>query len=101
MISLADDLKQQPSYLRLPAGELARRVVALDSWLESCTVCPWDCAVNRLKNETKVCVAGYLPIVSSHAPHFGEEPALSGTHLGADARGAGNIFLGHCNLRCV
>jgi putative pyruvate formate lyase activating enzyme len=33
--------------------------------------------------------------VSSHTPHFGEEPALAGT------RGAGNIFFGNCNLRCV
>jgi putative pyruvate formate lyase activating enzyme len=90
-----------PSYLRLPSGELDRRVEALDRLLESCTVCPWDCHVNRLKDETKVCVAGYLPIVSSYAPHFGEEPALSGTHLGSVARGSGNIFLGHCNMRCV
>jgi putative pyruvate formate lyase activating enzyme len=90
-----------PSYLKLPPGELDRRVEALDRLLESCTVCPWDCHVNRLRDETKVCVAGYLPIVSSYAPHFGEEPVLSGTHLGADARGTGNIFLGHCNLRCV
>src|SRR6266404_3321985 len=90
-----------PSYLQLPAGELDRRVEALDRLLESCTVCPWDCHVNRLRDETKVCVAGYLPIVSSYAPHFGEEPALSGTLLGEGARGTGNIFLGHCNLRCV
>ena len=90
-----------PSYLRLSPGELERRADALDRLLESCTVCPWDCHVNRLKDETKVCVAGYLPIVSSYAPHFGEEPALSGTHFGPDARGTGNIFLGHCNLRCV
>ncbi len=90
-----------PSYLRLPPGELDRRVAALERMLESCTVCPWDCHVNRLKNETKVCVAGHLPIISSYAAHFGEEPALSGTHLGSAARGAGNIFLGHCNMRCV
>jgi putative pyruvate formate lyase activating enzyme len=90
-----------PSYLGLSPKELDRRVEALDRMLESCTVCPWDCHVNRLRDETKVCVAGYLPIVSSYAPHFGEEPALSGTLLGAEARGAGNIFLGHCNLRCV
>ncbi len=93
----------EPSYLRLlETGELAERVARLEKLLESCTVCPWDCRVNRLKGETKVCVAGHLPIVSSYAPHFGEEPALSGTHLPrGQARGAGNIFLGHCNLRCV
>ncbi len=92
-----------PGYLRLlEAGELAERVARLEALLASCTVCPWDCRVNRLRNETKVCVAGYLPIVSSYAPHFGEEPALTGTDLPrGQARGAGNIFLGHCNLRCV
>lgn len=92
-----------PSYRRLLAdGELARRAGALEAMLASCTICPWDCRVNRLANQTKVCVAGYLPIVSSWAPHFGEEPALSGTHLPkGQARGTGNIFFGHCNLRCV
>ena len=36
-----------------------------------------------------------MPIVSSYTAHFGEEPVLSGTG------GAGNIFFGNCNLRCV
>ncbi|MEG8947719.1 radical SAM protein [Rosettibacter firmus] len=40
-------------------------------------------------------MSGYLPIVSSFTPHYGEEPGLSGT------RGAGNIFFGNCNLRCI
>ena len=31
----------------------------------------------------------------SYTAHFGEEPALVGTN------GAGNIFFGNCNLRCV
>ncbi len=92
-----------PSYLELlESGELARRAEALDALLGACSICPWDCRVNRIAGETKVCVAGYLPIVSSWAPHFGEEPALSGSHLPkGEARGAGNVFLGHCNLRCV
>ena len=92
-----------PSYLALlENGELARRVELLDRMLVSCDICPWDCRVNRLANQTKVCVAGRLPIVSSWTPHFGEEPALSGSHLPrGEARGAGNIFFGHCNLRCV
>ena len=41
------------------------------------------------------CYSGRLPVVSSYTPHFGEEPPLTGT------RGAGNIFFGNCNLRCV
>ncbi len=92
-----------PSYLALlESGELAERVETLDTMLADCDICPWDCRVNRVAGETKVCVAGHLPIIASWAPHFGEEPALSGSHLlKGEARGTGNVFLGHCNLRCV
>jgi putative pyruvate formate lyase activating enzyme len=86
----------EPSYLRLlRTGELHRRVVALEALLERCTVCPRDCLNNRLKDEISACYSGRLPIVSSYTAHFGEEPPLTGT------RGAGNIFFGNCNLRCV
>ena len=85
-----------PSYLALlEANELTRRVEALEALLERCTVCPRDCLNNRLKDEIAACYSGRLPIVSSYTPHFGEEPALVGTH------GAGNIFFSNCNLRCV
>jgi putative pyruvate formate lyase activating enzyme len=94
---------QAPSYVALHAsGELARRAEALERRLASCDICPWECRVDRLAGERKACVAAHLPIVSSWAAHFGEEPALSGSHLAkGEARGAGNVFFGHCNLRCV
>jgi putative pyruvate formate lyase activating enzyme len=63
--------------------------------LGRCRICPRDCDVDRLKNEVAACYSGLLPIVSTYTPHFGEEPALIGS------RGAGNVFLGLCNLRCV
>jgi putative pyruvate formate lyase activating enzyme len=85
-----------PSYLPLyETGELERRVEALERLLTRCTVCPRDCLNNRLENEIAACYSGRLPVVSSYTAHFGEEPALTGT------RGAGNIFFGNCNLRCV
>jgi putative pyruvate formate lyase activating enzyme len=85
-----------PSYLRLlGTGELHRRVEGLEALLERCTVCPRDCLNNRLRDEVAGCYSGRLPIVSSYTAHFGEEPPLVGT------RGAGNIFFGNCNLRCV
>ena len=85
-----------PSYLKLfAAGELQRRVRELESLLTRCTVCPRDCLNNRLADEIAACYSGRLPVVSSYTPHFGEEPALVGT------KGAGNIFFGNCNLRCV
>lgn len=86
----------EPKFLELfRAGELERRVLRLEKMLESCAVCPKDCGNNRLKDEIAACYSGRLAIVSSYTAHFGEEPALSGT------RGAGNIFFGNCNLRCV
>jgi putative pyruvate formate lyase activating enzyme len=86
----------EPSFLKLlRTGELERRVEALERLLERCTVCPKDCGNDRLNDEIAACYSGRLPIVSSYTPHFGEEPALSGTG------GAGNIFFGNCNLRCV
>ncbi len=92
-----------PSYVGLlNSGDLRRRVSVLDDRLERCDLCPWQCGVDRRAGETKVCQGGYLPQVSSWAPHFGEEPALSGTHLGkGQAKGTGNVFLGRCNMRCV
>lgn len=85
-----------PKFLELyRTGELENRVLQLEKLLESCTVCPKDCGNNRLNDEIAACYSGRLPIVSSFTAHFGEEPALSGT------KGAGNIFFGNCNLRCV
>lgn len=83
-------------YQRLyESGELLRRVEALESRLAGCRVCPRHCDIRRDQDEMGFCRTGHLPVVSSVTPHFGEEPALSGT------RGAGNVFFGSCNLRCT
>ena len=86
----------EPGYLRLlPSGELEERVDKLYGLLRACTVCPRDCGNDRLAGVLASCASGADPVVSAHTPHFGEEPFLSGT------RGAGNVFFGNCNLRCV
>ena len=79
----------------LEANELRGACRQLESMLASCTVCPKLCENDRLKDEIAACYSGRLPIVSSYTADFGEEPCLSGTN------GAGNIFFGNCNLRCV
>ena len=85
-----------PSYIALhKSGVLDARAQALNAMLRSCTICPHLCGNDRLKGEIARCYSAALPIVSSYTPHFGEEPALVGTH------GVGNIFFGNCNLRCV
>jgi putative pyruvate formate lyase activating enzyme len=85
-----------PKYLTLLAeNKLETRVEQLEAMLRACNVCPKDCGNDRLNDHIAACYSGRLPIVSSYTSHFGEEPCLSGT------RGAGNIFFGNCNLRCV
>ena len=85
-----------PGDVRLyDSGELQRRVDETVASLASCCVCPWDCGVNRLENETKVCRTGRYARVSSYFPHQGEEDCLRGW------RGSGTIFFAWCNLRCV
>jgi putative pyruvate formate lyase activating enzyme len=84
-----------PAYLKThEEGLLEEKVVKAQTLLESCTVCPRDCKVNRLEGERGFCRAGYLPKVSSASPHFGEERPLVGFH------GSGTIFFTHCNLGC-
>jgi putative pyruvate formate lyase activating enzyme len=85
-----------PSYIELlHNGELYKRAEKAYASLASCTSCPRDCNVDRISDEYGICTSGHLPIVSSYTPHFGEEPVLSGTN------GAGNIFFGNCNLKCI
>lgn len=85
-----------PSYLKyLDNQQLFKRAEEAYNNLISCTSCPRDCNVNRINGDYGICTSGHLPIVSSYTPHFGEEPVLSGTN------GAGNIFFGNCNLKCI
>jgi putative pyruvate formate lyase activating enzyme len=86
----------RPAYLKLwESGELSRRVELGLKKMADCALCPRNCHVNRLADETKVCKTGRYAIVSSCFAHFGEERCLSGI------RGSGTIFFSSCNLRCV
>jgi putative pyruvate formate lyase activating enzyme len=58
-------------------------------------MCPRNCGVNRLLDETGFCRTGRYALVSSYGPHFGEEPPLVGS------RGSGTIFFAGCNLGCI
>ena len=85
----------RPGYLELLAtGELDDRIAWAAALLKDCTVCPRTCHVNRTSGETGFCRTGALAQVSSHGPHFGEEPELVGRN------GSGTIFMSHCNLAC-
>ena len=61
-----------------------------------CTLCPRNCRAVRTEQEGKgYCRAGTLPRIARVAPHFWEEPCISGT------RGSGTVFFSGCVLSCV
>jgi len=76
------------------SGELLQRVKSAYDRLESCDLCPHDCGVNRLKNETGICRSGFKPRIASANIHRGEEPPISGRI------GSGTIFFSGCSLKC-
>ena len=84
-----------PVYLQWSIRELRERANAAIALLERCSVCPWECGVNRLADEKHICRIGRYAVVASYFPHFGEENCLRGW------RGSGTIFFSGCNLRCV
>jgi putative pyruvate formate lyase activating enzyme len=84
------------AYLELYySGKLAERVEAASALLKNCRVCPHNCGINRLADETGKCHTGKLAVVSSYGPHFGEEAPLVGKH------GSGTIFFTNCSLTCL
>ena len=116
------DERPEPGYVALlRSGELARRVRLALAELESCTLCPRDCRVDRLHAlpttdvvaprsggpsastrtvpthvpKGTACFTGRHARVASAFPHFGEEDCLRGRN------GSGTIFFSFCNLRCV
>lgn len=86
-----------PSYLeKLTIKDLRERADALLQLLGECRICPNECNVNRADGEKGTyCHSANEVIVSSFAPHFGEEPPLVGFS------GSGTIFFTNCNLSCV
>ena len=81
--------------MRLSPKQIAERAEKAIARLESCDLCPRNCGVNRLEDETGFCRTGRKAILASYGPHFGEEPPLVGS------RGSGTIFFAGCNLGCV
>ena len=61
-----------------------------------CNLCPRQCAAVRGKKDGDgYCALGALPKIARIAPHYWEEPCISGT------KGSGAVFFSGCTLRCV
>ncbi len=85
-----------PAYLEaFKSGNLDKVSDKLFKSLESCSICPRKCKVNRLKDAKGFCKTGLKPKVYSYLAHQGEEPAISGS------KGSGTVFFSSCNMGCV
>jgi len=86
----------KPGYLKIVDTQKECQILnSLKKILKKCQLCPRNCNVNRLNNETGYCRASYELKIASYGPHFGEESVLVGK------RGSGTIFFTHCNLGCI
>ncbi len=62
--------------------------------LNECTLCPFECKVNRNKGNKGRCKASNKIKYDLAKLHFDEEPCISGKN------GSGTIFFTDCNLKC-
>jgi len=76
-------------------GSFSKPIQQLWDYMNPCILCPRKCKVHRGKGQIGFCGIGPLPVVSSVAPHFGEESVLVGPS------GSGTIFFAGCNLGCI
>ena len=60
-----------------------------------CSICPRRCGMSRDGAHPGLCGVGWDPVVARAAPHFWEEPCISGQ------RGSGAVFFAGCTLRCA
>ena len=85
-----------PSYIRAyKDGTLLQKINEVEKIVESCTLCPHACKINRRKEISGYCNSSIFPVISSFSPHMGEEPPITGY------KGSGTIFFTHCNLNCI
>jgi len=59
-----------------------------------CYLCPNLCGADRARGERGLCLAPGEMLIARIAPHFYEEPPISGTG------GSGTVFFSGCTMRC-
>jgi putative pyruvate formate lyase activating enzyme len=85
----------EPAFIQtFRTGKLAEKIDTAQNILTDCVLCPRQCHVDRQAEDRGICRTGAMAMVSSFAPHFGEEAPLVGRH------GSGTIFFTHCSLLC-
>jgi putative pyruvate formate lyase activating enzyme len=97
------------AFLSPNIGSFSKPIQQLWDYVNPCILCPRKCKVRRGEGQIGFCGIGCLPVVSSIAPHFGEESVLVARPSwpcihGLEARatgGSGTIFFAGCNLGCI
>ncbi len=64
-------------------------------YMKKCTICPRQCAVDRVSGEIGYCGQNSDIRIARAALHYWEEPCISGQN------GSGTVFFSGCNMRCV
>lgn len=59
-----------------------------------CNLCPRQCGTLRTEKKSGFCGMGLKIKIARAAPHFDEEPVISGT------KGSGTVFFSGCSLKC-
>lgn len=86
---------RRPAYLSAyHTRKLDELIGKTQKMLESCSLCPRKCRVNRQNYEKGFCRTGKRAKVYSYLAHHGEEPPISGQN------GSGTIFFCACNMSC-
>lgn len=63
--------------------------------MSRCLLCPRKCGADRSSGKAGVCRTDSRIMVARAAPHYWEEPCISGKN------GSGTVFFSGCNLGCV
>lgn len=75
---------------------LSFQIEVFDLVIKSCKLCPRECGGFRDENTGGgFCGAKAVMEVARIAPHYGEEPCISGK------RGSGAVFFSHCAMKCI
>ncbi len=63
--------------------------------LSRCELCPRKCGADRQNGKAGVCRTDSRIMIARAAPHYWEEPCISGKN------GSGTVFFSGCNLGCI
>ena len=68
---------------------------------KSCKLCPFECGADRTDGKLGRCASTEKMHVARIAPHYWEEPCLSGQGIEDPVKGSGTVFFVGCSLGCI